>query len=87
MLLCRPVRSNSPLALITLALGLTTSSLALASADDCTQIDVKAAASLLGVPARATANQGHTKMPPDNMDLLSCVYLEATRNPTARMLN
>lgn len=83
---CRVATSKSPLTLIALSLVLATGGRALAAPDDCTQIDAKAAARILGAPARATANQGHSKLPPDDMDLLSCVYLEATRSPTARML-
>jgi hypothetical protein len=86
MLPCRSVRSTSKLVWIAMSLGFGTSALALAAPGDCTQIDAKAAGSLLGVPARATANQGHSKLPPDNMDFLSCLYLEMTPSPTARML-
>jgi hypothetical protein len=85
MLPCRSVRSTGKV-VCAMCLALGVSGLARAEAGDCTQIDVTAAASVLGVPARATPGQGHSKLPPDNMDLLSCVYLEVTRNPTARTL-
>jgi len=82
----RSVPSTRKVVWIAMSLALGVSGLARAAAGDCTQIDAKAAASVLGVPARATANQGHSKLPPDDMDLLSCVYLEVTPNPTARTL-
>lgn len=64
------------------------SELAHAAAGDCTQIDAKAAASVLGVPtARANGNPGHSKLSPDNMDLLSCAYAESTLDPAARTLS
>lgn len=81
------VRPKSTLALIGISLVLTTSELALAAPGDCMQIDAKATAGILGVPARAIANQGHTKMPPGNMDFLACTYIEVTPGPTARMLS
>ena len=55
----------------------------------CQQIDAAAASSILGVPAvRGNVNQGqHSKLPPDNMDLLTCGYVESSRNVTARTLS
>jgi hypothetical protein len=61
-----------------------------AAAGDCTQIDTNAAATILGVSAvRVNVNsQGrHSKLPPDNMDLLTCGYLEASLDPTVRTLS
>jgi hypothetical protein len=78
--------STSKLVWIVMSLALGTSGLALAAPGDCAQIDANAAGSILGVPARATANQGHSKLSPDNMDLLTCVYNEKTFGPTARTL-
>jgi hypothetical protein len=64
------------------------SELARAAAVDCAQIDAKTAATVLGVPtARANGNSAHSKLPPDNMDLLSCGYAEATFDPMARTLS
>lgn len=64
------------------------SGFARAAAGDCAQLDAKAAATILGVPiARATTNPGHSKLSPDNMDLLSCGYTEATTEPMARTLS
>ena len=80
------VRSIGNLVWIAISLALGASGPASAALGDCMQIDAKGAASILGVPVRATANQGHSKLPPDNTDLLSCLYLEATPSPTARML-
>jgi hypothetical protein len=76
----------SKLVWIATFLALGTSPLAPAAPGDCTQIDANAAGSILGVPARAIASQGHSKLPPDNMDFLSCLYLEKTPSPTARTL-
>ena len=83
---CDSVRSTRKFVWLAMCIALGVSGLARAAAGDCTQIDAKAASSVLGVPARATANQGHTKLPPDNMDLLTCVYLEVTPSPTGRTL-
>ena len=71
-----------------MALALGACGLARAVAGECTQIDAKAAASVLGVAAaQANPNQGvHSKLSPDNMDLLSCGYVEATVDPMARTL-
>lgn len=49
-----------------------------AAAGDCTRMDAKAVGTVLGVPARVNGSQGHSKLPPDNMDLLSCGYFEVT---------
>jgi hypothetical protein len=85
---CRSVRSTSKVVWIAMSLALGASELARAAAGDCSQIDAKAAATVLGVPtARANANPGHSKLPPDNMDLLSCGYAEATVDPMARTLS
>jgi hypothetical protein len=71
----------------TLLLTLGICSLAQA-ASDCTQIDVKSAASILGVPtARAIGSSAHSKVPPDNTDFLPCGYAEATVDPRARTLS
>jgi hypothetical protein len=72
-----------------MSLTVAASGLARAAAGDCTKIDANAAASVLGVAAaRANANQGvHSKLPPDNMDLLSCGYFESTADPMARTLS
>jgi hypothetical protein len=71
---------------MSLVLGL--SSLAHA-AGDCAPIDVKSAASILGVStARANpTNPARSKVPPDNTDLVSCGYAEATVDPSARTLS
>jgi hypothetical protein len=61
-----------------------------AAADDCTQIDTNTAATILGVSAVRVnvSTQGqHSKLPPDNTDLLTCGYLEASINPTVRTLS
>jgi hypothetical protein len=51
-------------------------------------MDAAAAASVLSVPtARANPSQGHTKQPPDNMDVLSCGYVEVSANPLAKTLS
>ena len=85
---CRSVRSTSNVVWMTMALALGACGLAHAVAGDCTQIDAKVAASVLGVAAaQANPNQGvHSKLSPDNMDLLSCGYVEATVDPMARTL-
>lgn len=58
-----------------------------AAAPDCTKIDAGAAASVLGVPkAQNNSSGGHTKQSPDNMDVLGCVYAEASLDPMARTL-
>jgi hypothetical protein len=60
--------------------------LAAPDSSDC-KLGVAAAATALGVPAtRANPYQGHTKMPPDNMDVLTCGYAEASVDPRARVL-
>jgi hypothetical protein len=85
----RSARSTSKVACIALYIAFGVSELARAAAVDCAQIDAKAAATVLGVPtARPNAtNPAHSKLPPDNMDLLSCGYVEATVDPIARTLS
>jgi len=78
-----PVRTTRKVAWVSVFIALGVSGLATA-AGDCTQIDAGAAGNLLGVPVRAFPNQGHSKLSPDNMDFLSCTFIEVTRNPTAR---
>lgn len=57
------------------------------AANDCERIDVATVASILSVPkARANPSRGHTKQPPDNMDVLGCSYVEASPNPLAKTL-
>jgi len=57
---------------------------------DCGKIDAAAAAVILGVGrVRATPNYGHSKLPPDNTDLLACSYFEVSplpRVPTLKYL-
>ena len=63
------------------------SAVAAADASDC-KLTVAAAATALSVQtARANAYQGHSKLPPDNMDVLTCGYAEATLDPRARVLS
>ena len=55
--------------------------------NDCERLDVATVASVLSVPkARANPSRGHTKQPPDNMDVLGCSYVEASPNPLAKAL-
>jgi hypothetical protein len=62
------------------------SAAARADANDC-KLTVAAVATALGVQtARANAYQGHSKLPPDNMDVLTCGYAEITRDPRAKVL-
>jgi hypothetical protein len=62
------------------------SAVAAGDASDC-KLTVAAAATALGVQtARANAYQGHSKLPPDNMDVLTCGYAEVTRDPRAKVL-
>lgn len=85
----RTGRSTRKAMLVAISLALGASGFAHAAPGDCAQIDAATAARILGVPAaRANLNQGgHSKLPPDNMDLLSCGYFEATPSPTARTLS
>jgi hypothetical protein len=86
---CRFVRSTSKVVWIGVSFAFGLSELASAGAVDCAQIDAKAAATVLGVPtARADAtNPAHSKLEPDNMDLVACGYAEATADPSARTLS
>jgi hypothetical protein len=54
-------------------------------ADDCNRkIGAAAAAAILGVAnAKENAYFGHTKQPPDHMDVLECGYHEASPDPYA----
>jgi hypothetical protein len=66
---------------------LSLSAIAGADAGDC-KLTATAAATALGVQAaRANAPQPHSRMPPDNMDVVTCGYAEATRDPRARVLS
>jgi hypothetical protein len=85
---CPFVRSTSKAVWFAMYFAFGVSEVAGAAAVDCAQIDAKAAATVLGVPtARANGNPVHSKLPPDNMDLLSCTYAEATVDPMARTLS
>lgn len=58
-----------------------------APAPDCTKIDARAAANVLGVPKTSNNSSGrHTKQSPDNMDVLGCAYAEVSLDPMARTL-
>ena len=58
-----------------------------AASPDCTKIDATSAAKVLGVPkARDNSTGRHTKLPPDNMDVLGCAYAEVSLDPMARTL-
>jgi len=58
-----------------------------ASSPDCTKVDAALAAKVLGVPkARANPSAGHTKQPPNKMDVIGCSYVEATPDPMAKTL-
>jgi len=84
----RSVRSIGQVVWIAISLAVGLSGLSRAASGDCAQIDAKAAATILGVPAaRANAAPTHSKLPPDNMDLLSCGYVEVTADPAARTLS
>ena len=84
----RSFQSTSTLVWITMCFAFGMTDLARAAAGDCAQIDAKAAATILGVPtARANGTPGHSKVEPDNTDVLSCAYVEATVDPMARMLS
>jgi hypothetical protein len=81
----RPVSARC-LSLMAAPAFLSLSAIAAADAGDC-KLTVAAAATALGVQAaRANAPQPHSKMPPDNMDVVTCGYAEATRDPRARVL-
>lgn len=61
---------------------------AVAATNDCERMDVASVASVLGVPkARANPSSGHSKQPPDNMDVVGCSYAEASPNPLAKTLS
>ena len=63
------------------------SAMAQAATNDCERLDVVTVASILSVPkARANPSRGHTKQPPDNMDVLGCSYVEVSPNPLAKAL-
>ena len=63
------------------------SAMAQPATNDCERLDVTTVASVLSVPkARANPSRGHTKQPPDNMDVLGCSYVEASPNPLAKSL-
>ena len=54
---------------------------------DCATIDGDAAAAILGVPkARPTPYAGHQKLPPDNMDVFACSYVDASPDPAGPTL-
>jgi hypothetical protein len=59
-----------------------------ASPADCAQIDASSAATILAVSSvRVNAIQGqHSKLPPDNMDLLTCGYFESALSPYKRSM-
>lgn len=75
---------------VALLLAFAVHDVALAAATDCMQIDRNTAARILGVSAARVNvnNQGrHTKLPPDDMDLLRCGYLKYILNGNVRTLS
>src|SRR5215468_2706459 len=63
------------------------SAIAPAATNECERMDAASVASVLGVQkARANPYGGHTKQPPDNMDVLSCGYAEVSADPLAKTL-
>jgi len=80
-------RSTANVAAIATFLGFSAIGTARAAAPDCTKVDAALAAKVLGVPkARANPSAGHTKQPPDKMDVIGCSYVEATPDPMAKTL-
>ena len=78
------------IALVALLLAFAVHSVALAATTDCMQIDRNTAASILGVSAERmnVNNQGrHTKLPPDDVDLLTCGYLVDVLSGAVRTLS
>jgi hypothetical protein len=79
------------IALVALLLAFAVHSVALAATTDCMQIDRDTAASILGVSAeRMNVNnqQGrHTKLPPDDVNLLTCGYLVDVLSGSVRTLS
>lgn len=59
-----------------------------APADDCVKtIDAATAATILGVAkAREGVSLGHSKLPPNSMDLLQCTYAAANPDPFSAFL-
>jgi len=87
MLRSRIARSNRIIGIVAGALAVVGASAVARAADDCEKLDVATVASVLSVPkARANPSRGHTKQPPDNMDVVGCSYVEVSPNPLAKVL-
>src|SRR3954470_18342538 len=88
MLHARITRSNR-IGIVLGALAVSGASvMAQTAANDCERIDAATVASILSVPkARVNPSRGHTKQPPDNMDVLACGYVEVSPNPLAKTLS
>jgi hypothetical protein len=80
-------RSTANVAVVTTLLVCSAIGSARAASPDCSKVDAALAAKVLGVPkARANPSAGHTKQPPNKMDVIGCSYVEATHDPMAKTL-
>lgn len=82
------LRSAGNSIVVSLLLAIGSSRLARAATIDCETITAASAAGILGVPkARSEPSQGHSKQPPDNMDVFACGYVEISPDPLARTMS
>jgi len=82
------LRSTGSAMVASMLLAVGSSRLARASTIDCETITAASAAGVLGVPrAKSIPSQGHQKMSPDNMDFVSCGYVEISPDPQARTMS
>jgi hypothetical protein len=82
------LRSAGNAMVLSMFLAMSSRSVAWAAPGDCEAITAASAAGVLGVPkARSNPSQGHTKQPPDNMDVIGCTYAEVSPDPMAKTLS
>ena len=82
------LRSAGNAIVLSMVLAMGSSRLVRAAPGDCERMTLASAASVLGVPkARSNPSQGHQKLPPDNVDVIGCSYVEISPDPMARTMS
>ncbi|HEV8446192.1 MAG TPA: hypothetical protein VGQ44_05210 [Gemmatimonadaceae bacterium] len=81
------LRSTSNAIVVSTLLAVSSASYASAATTDCETMSAASVATVLGVPkARANPSSGHSKQPPDNMDVIGCSFVEVSPDPLAKTM-
>jgi len=82
------LRASGNAIVLSMVLAMGSSRLVWAAPGDCETMTAASAASVLGVPkAKSNPSQSHQKLPPDNMDVFGCGYVEISSDPMARTMS